>query len=77
MKGKRGIRETLLSIGGAYLLAFAAVMAVTFARGYMVASMDAGDADSANILMIFGILFGIAPGALLFVAVIAELRDEE
>lgn len=67
----------IINIGKAYVLAFVAVMIVTFGRGYMINSMDAGDGDSANMLMIFGVLFGAVPGALLAAAVIAEIEDEE
>ena len=69
--------KSVINIARAYLLAFVAVMIVTFGRGYMLTSMDAGDGDSANLLMIFGVLFGLVPAVLLFAAVVAELREEE
>jgi hypothetical protein len=77
MNSTNDTMRTILNIGGAYILAFAAVMAVNFARGYMINSMDAGDGDSANMLMIFCVLFGIVPAALLLGAALSEIQNEE
>ena len=77
MKNTNEIMQTILTIFGTYILAVAAVMAVNFARAYMVTSMDAGDGDSANMLMIFCVLFGAVPAALLFGAALSEIRNEE